>query len=313
MQYFSAPKHGSGLILSFSCPKRQFVSLFVNMRSNNSDLESNDDYDTSNVKDGDVRPGSAAGSMTTDEDSQASDASSGWEGMSQTSSSSEISTSSSDDGSNSTASDAMSKESSKERLNVLDLYKEDQEDPQNGVSRRTSISERISNKRRILLEQRLDGPENPIVTGKLEEIQEDQYTDSSDSESEVSDDGSDINVNSNLKDYVGDDEDTMSADIEHRNTINGSGIPIETLVDFGTMLRKIAKHSHDKSLVGESKHHNSHKPKHFTTKEVVREIIKPLCKGADKCGCSFLDLLNRPEEAEREFTRLQIHERKGNM
>ena len=219
---------------------------------------------------GGIRQSSPVPSETTDEDSQGSRVSSG--SFSRSASSSEISTSSSDASSASTASDVEDDKSSDEEFNALDLFEEEPQEVGVHAGKRNSISMRISNKRRMLLEKKLNdelGEEMDHTKSGESDEDRDKYSDSSESESDISSDESDSDEGSVSEEYDSDDEDAKYAATERRNPIERGGVPIETLVEFGAILWKVVKHSQVKGEKEKMRHHH-HKPKHYTTKEVLR-------------------------------------------
>lgn len=146
--------------------------------------------------------------------------------------------------------------------------------------RRNSISLRISNKRRAVLEAKA-GLHNKA---KVEE-EEDRYSDSSDSSidlpsaSDDSDCDSDSSVN--VRDKDGKVTSVSSSGGDKRFALPSHGVPLSSLQSLAKIVKKITKASNRTPM---------------TTKEVVREIIIPLC-ALDRC--SFVDLLYDNEKSRK--------------
>ena len=251
------------------------------MKANGNDSDSSGDSRNG----GEVRGGSSVGSSTTDDDSQATGASQSDD----ESVSSAYTSSSSSSGSVSTASDGSSVPLEED---VMDLFDESsaQELTDIEAGRRKSISMRISNKRRQILEEKLAASEEGKVTNFASEDDKDVYSDSSESSLDIDDSDSDSDEEGGKADDESKEEDDEAIIKRKKFTIPKGGVPIETLVDFAKILKNICKHTN----VSDNK--NSKKQRSpMTTKEVVREIIVPLC---GKYKMSFLDLLQDKPKAD---------------
>ena len=185
-----------------------------------------------------------------------------------------------DDGGDSSSSD--SEQDDMNKLKGLELF-EDDEGMGSMINgrRRSSVSLRISNKRRAVLEAKA-GLGNKT---KVEEEDQDRYSDSSDSSIDLpsasddsGDDGDGGDNSADVRDKDG-NVTSVSSGRDRRYALPSHGVPLETLKSLAKIVKKITK-ACDRAPM--------------TTKEVVREVIMPLTALE---RCSFVDLLYDREKS----------------